>query len=135
MPKLFVIPGHGAGDPGAGGYGYSEAERVRALATIMKALAPNDVTLADFNRNYYADKGISSMTLPKDTVLIELHMDSSTSTSAKGGHVIIKEGYQPDQYDKKLAANISKLFPGRSEIIVGRSNLGNVNRAAARGFN
>lgn len=135
MPKLFVIPGHGAGDPGAGGYGYSEAERVRTLATIMKALAPDDVILSDFNRNYYADKGITTMVLPANTVILELHMDSSDSTSAKGGHVIIKEGYQPDQYDKKLAANISKLFPGRSQTIVGRANLGNVNRAAARGFN
>lgn len=134
MPKLFVIPGHGAGDPGAGGHGFQEAERVRALATEMKRLAPNDVTLGDFNRNYYADNGISSLVLPKDTAIIELHLDSA-SASAKGGHVIIKEGYQPDKYDIKLADNISRMFPGRSNTIVGRGNLANVNRAAKKGFN
>lgn len=135
MTKLFVIPGHGAGDPGAGGGGYNEAERVRALATRMKQLAPNEVTLADFNRNYYADNGVSSLSLPKDTCVIELHMDSSDSPSAKGGHVIIKSGYVPDYYDRKLAENIKAIFPGRSEIIVGRGNLANINRAAIRGLN
>lgn len=135
MPKLFVIAGHGAGDPGAGGHGYQEAERVRALATRMKELAPNDVTLGDFNRNYYADKGISSLNLPKDTQVIELHMDSASASSAKGGHVIIKYGYTPDAFDSKLAQNVSRMFPGRSNSLVGRSDLGNVNRAAAKGLN
>lgn len=135
MPKLFVIPGHGAGDPGAGGFGYNEAERVRALATRMKALAPDYVVLGDFSRNYYADKGISNLIIPNDMCIIELHMDSSSSSSAKGGHVIIKGGYSPDQYDAALADKIGAMFPGRSNMIVGRNDLGNVNRAATRGFN
>ena len=33
--KLFLIAGHGEGDPGAEGGGYTEAERVRALAERM----------------------------------------------------------------------------------------------------
>ena len=32
MVKLYVIAGHGAGDSGAVGNGYQEAERVRVLA-------------------------------------------------------------------------------------------------------
>ena len=32
MAKLYIICGHGAGDPGAIGCGYNEAERVRELA-------------------------------------------------------------------------------------------------------
>ena len=32
MAHLFIIAGHGHGDSGAVGYGYTEAERVRALA-------------------------------------------------------------------------------------------------------
>lgn len=134
MPKLFVIAGHGAGDPGAVGGGHNEAERVRALATKMKELAPNDVTLGDFNRNYYADGGVSTLVLPKDMCVIELHMDSGAA-SARGGHVIIKDGMAPDQYDKQLASNISAMFPGRSQTIVGRNNLANINRAANRGLN
>lgn len=133
--RLHVIPGHGAGDSGAVGYGYQEQERVRALASRMKDFGGDSVVLYDFNRNFYADKGINSMNVPKGDALIELHLDSSDSPSAHGGHVIIKEGFSPDAYDKNLAAFISGMFPGRSQTIVGRSNLGNVNRAAARGIN
>lgn len=134
MPKLFVIAGHGAGDPGAGGCGYQEAERVRKLAQNMKDLAPNEVELGDFGRNYYADGGISRLNLPKDTMVLELHMDAA-SASAKGGHVIIKYGYTPDAFDTELAKRVVARFPGRANSIVGRSDLANVNRAANKGIN
>ena len=135
MPKLFVIPGHGAGDPGAGGNGYDEAERVRALATKIKKYGGDNVMLADFSRNYYADNGISSLSLPSGTCIVELHMDSGPS-SAKGGHVIIQAGIGgADSYDRKLEALMKKYFPGRASTIVERDDLANPARAAARGFN
>ena len=56
---LFIIAGHGAGDPGATGNGYTEAERVRALAARIGALGGSNVTIADTSRNWYADKGRS----------------------------------------------------------------------------
>ena len=133
MTKLFVIPGHGAGDPGATGYGYNEAERVRALATKLKEYGGDNVLLADFNRNYYADNGISTLNIPKDYQILELHMDSATA-SAKGGHVIIKSGFTPDKYDTALANFITSYFPGRSNKIIGRSDLANPNRAANKGY-
>lgn len=132
--RLFVIPGHGAGDPGACGNGYSEAERVRALATRIKALGGDKVELADFGRNYYADGGINSMSVTDDTCVLELHMDSGPS-SARGGHVIIKEGFEPDAYDRAIEAFITDIFPGRSVTMSLRGDLANPNRAAARGIN
>lgn len=134
MAHLFVIAGHGAGDSGAVGNGYTEAERVRALANRIKKLGGNDVTLGDASRNWYADKGISSLNIPKDWCIIELHMDSA-SASASGGHVIIKSGYTADAYDTALANFIGGILPGRAQLIVGRSNLANPNRAAAKGYN
>lgn len=133
MAHLFVIPGHGAGDPGAGGGGYNEAERVRALATKMKELGGSNVTLADFSRNYYADNGISSLNISKDWEIIELHMDSAGST-ARGGHVIVSNRFDPDKYDNALAKFISGMFPGRSNSLVKRGDLANVNRAANKGY-
>lgn len=134
MPAhLFVIPGHGAGDPGAGGGGYNEAERVRALATKIKELGGDNVTLADFSRDYYKDNGITSLNMPKDWEILELHMDAS-SFEAKGGHVIINYTFEPDVYDKALAKFISECFPGRVETIVKRDNLANPRRAAAKGY-
>lgn len=132
--KLFVIPGHGAGDPGACGHGFEEAERVRALARKIKEQGGDSVILADFSRNYYEDNGISYLDLPEDTQIVELHMDSGPS-SARGGHVIIQEGIGgADDYDKALAVSIAKIFPGRSQTLVERGDLANPARAAIRGY-
>lgn len=135
MTKLFIIAGHGAGDPGAVGNGYQEAERVRALAQRIKDFGGNAVLLSDFERNYYKDNGISNLTISKDYKILELHMDSSESASAKGGHVIIYGEYKADKYDEKLAEFISSIFPGRSKTIVGRTDLANPKRAAKKGYN
>lgn len=134
MAKLFVICGHGAGDPGACGNGYQEAERVRALGKRIKELGGNSVLLGDVNRNYYKDKGISTLNISKDYQILELHMDSSDSTSAKGAHIIIKSGFGPDKYDTALANFLTGIFPGRSNKIVGRSDLANAKRAASKGY-
>lgn len=133
MAKIFVIAGHGAGDPGACGNGFSEAERVRALAQRIKAIGGNDVLLGDINRNYYADNGIASLNISKDYQIIELHMDSGVST-ARGGHIVIKGGFTPDKYDVAVANAISTIFPGRASKIVGRNDLQNPNVAANRGY-
>lgn len=133
MTKLFVICGHGAGDPGACGNGYQEAERVRVLGKRIKELGGSNVMLGDVNRNYYADNGISSLTIPKDYQIVELHMDSATA-SARGAHAIIKAGLNADQYDKALAKFLSGMFPGRSKTISNRSDLANPARAYAKGY-
>lgn len=133
MAHLFVIAGHGAGDCGAVGYGYTEAERVRYLASRLLALGGGNVTVADTNRNWYADNGIMSLNIPKDWQILELHIDSA-GASAKGGHVIINSAYSADQYDTALASFIGSFFPGRAKNIVPRSDLANPNRAAARGY-
>ena len=51
----------------------------------------------------------------KSYQILELHMDSGVST-AKGGHVIIKEGYNPDQYDTALANFIGSFLPLEEQI-------------------
>lgn len=133
MARLYVIAGHGAGDPGACAHGCSEAERVRALASRMEALGGDAVEVLDTSRNWYADGGISSLSLPSGAQMVELHMDSAGS-GARGGHVVINGRYSADEYDRALADFISGFFPGRSRPIVGRTDLANPNRAAARGI-
>lgn len=134
MTKLFVICGHGAGDPGACGNGYQEAERVRALGKRIKELGGDSVMLGDVNRNYYADNGISGLTISKDYQIVELHMDSAAAASARGAHVVIKGGLEPDKYDTALAKFVSGMFPGRSVTISKRSDLANPARAYAKGY-
>lgn len=133
MAKLFVICGHGAGDPGADGGGYTEAERVRALAARIKALGGSEVELGDTSRNWYRDGGINR--LETSAPVVELHMDASGVPGAHGAHVIIKSGFAADEYDRALADRLSAMMPGRTEKIVHHSELANVNRAARRGIN
>lgn len=133
--RLFIIPGHGAGDSGAVAGGYNEAERVRALATKIKEYGGNDVVLSDFNINAYKSNIIGKGLIPKDCVVLELHIDSSTNITARGGHVIINANFKADEYDEALAKMISETFPGRSKTIVGRTDIANIIRAAQMGYN
>lgn len=133
MAGLFVICGHGAGDPGADGGGYTEAERVRALGRRIKELGGDAVELGDTSRNWYRDGGLNS--LKTDKPVVELHMDASGVPGAHGAHVIIKSGFEPDKYDNALADRLSAMMPGRADKLVKVSNLANVNRAARRGIN
>lgn len=135
MAKLYIICGHGAGDSGAVGNGYKEAERVRALAARIKALGGSDVVVLDTSVNWYATKGLNSLKVPAGTCVLELHLDSAAAKGARGGHVIIKKGLAADSYDKALAKFISGYFAGRSVTISQRSDLQNVNIAARRGIN
>ena len=134
MAHLFLIAGHGDGDPGACGNGYTEAERVRALAARVKALGGDNVTLGDTSRDWYKDKLISTLSIPEDWQIAEFHMDSSPDASPHGGHIIIKSGYSPDAYDTALANFIGGMLPGRAQLIVGRSDLLNPQLAAAKGY-
>ena len=133
--KLFVIPGHGAGDSGAVGNGYKEAERVRALATKVKEYGGDNVILSDFNLNSYRSNIIGKCQVPNDCLILELHIDSSKNTKARGGHVIINANFKADEYDEALAKMISTIFPGRAKTIVGITDLANVRRAADKGYN
>ena len=133
MAHLFLICGHGAGDSGAVGNGYQEQERVRALGKKIKELGGDYVTLGDISKNWYKTAGINTLTIPKDWQILELHMDSGAS-SARGGHVIIKQGMSADKYDKALAKMLEEMLPGRSKMIVGRNDLANVNRSASKGY-
>lgn len=132
--NLYVIAGHGAGDPGACANNATEAERVRALAHRIKELGGNRVTLHDTNDNAYASGALNRINIGKDTGVIELHMDSA-GAGARGAHVIIKQGFKPDAVDNALADRLCAILPGRSNRIVGRSDLANPNRAAKRGIN
>lgn len=134
MAHIFIIAGHGDGDPGASGNGYKEYERVRALAKRIKAYGGDNVTVGDTSRDWYKDNLISSLNISKDWQIVELHMDGASASSARGGHVIINSTYDPDKYDKALAEFISGILPGRASTIAKRSDLANPKRAAAKGY-
>lgn len=133
MVKLYLIPGHGQGDSGAVGGGYTEADLVRRLATRIKELGGDEVATSDFSLNAYENNGLLKWSIPQGAQVVELHMDSADS-SARGAHVIYKESLEPDAYDRDLAERLSSMMPGRAQSLVGRSDLKDVNQAASRGI-
>ena len=132
--KLWVCCGHGAGDSGAVGGGYTEAERVRALGARIKALGGDSVVLMDTNVNWYASRGFDTVNIPRGDAVVELHMDSA-GAGARGAHVIYNARYTPDAYDVALASKVAALFPGRAKKLSARSDLRNCNICANRGIN
>ena len=133
MAKLYIIAGHGNGDPGACAGGYTESALVRKLAKRINTMGGSDVVLLDTSRNWYADGGINRLDVPNGSSVLELHMDSATA-SAKGGHVVIDADLKADKHDKALAKFISGMFPGRANTISKRNDLAQPNRAQARGI-
>ena len=129
--KLYIIPGHGAGDPGACAGGEKEADLVRQLAARLKAWGGSKVVRAPYKRNFYEDGGISRMIRStKKWLIVELHMDSA-SASAKGAHVV---QYKQTAAGKATAKAVAELLPGRADSLVIRSDLANPKRAAAKGY-
>lgn len=133
---LYLISGHGAGDPGAGGNGYTEADVVRKISSRLKAIGGSQVVELDKSIDWYKSGRVNAdlKRAVGNNPVLEIHLDYAGAT-ARGGHVIIKEGYKADTYDSNLANFLKSFFPGRSSVIVGRSNLANVNRAAANNIN
>ena len=135
MPNLFIICGHGAGDPGATGYGYTEEERVRKLAQRIKHFGGANVSIGDTSKDWYRSNMVNNTNIPKGSLALELHMDSAVNVLAKGAHVIIDANFEPDKYDEALAKFISGVFPGRAQTLVKRNDLANLNRAQTAGIN
>lgn len=136
MAKLYVICGHGDGDPGAGGWlngtYYCEADCVRSLGNRIKTFGGDEVILADTNRNAYYESGLLNWDIPDGIQVVELHMDAA-DCNARGGHILVKSGIGTDIYDEDLAYFISQFFPGRAQSLREVDWLQNANQAYMRG--
>lgn len=129
--KILLIAGHGAGDPGAGGNGYWEADKTReALPLLKKSLQKRGVNVTTYptSRNAYADiKGSGPAYAFKNyDAIIEIHFNAYNG-KAYGTETLYKTS-------KSLAAAIdkaiaSKGFQDRGPKI--RTDLQNMNYAAS----
>ena len=131
--KVCFVNGHGAGDSGAVGNGHTEAEQVRRLSARMAELGGSAVMVMDPARNCYYEDGMLAWDFPEGAQVVELHRDSA-DCYARGGHVLIKEGFDADGYDLALAAAVAAVFPGRAESLRKVGWLKNANQAARRGI-
>lgn len=130
---LYIIAGHGAGDPGAIGNGYREADLARALCARMAEMGGDSVTYLDSSRNWFRDGGISRYRFAPNSQIVEEHLDSFAGPGPRGAHVCIGSGMTPDATDRTLGNVMGAILPGRSQLVTAIP-LSNASRAAARGI-
>lgn len=148
MTTHLLIAGHGRKsngqfDPGATGYiSKGEHRYVKEdLFPAMKKYVPAGHKVIFFDEYNVYDRG-NIVSLAKHynaDEVTEFHFDATGSSDARGGHVIVYSGYDPDKTDIALRNAIKKVLGVRYshrgyEGISGRNNLANVNRTAKAGI-
>ena len=146
MAKHLIVYGHGQNDPGAIGNGYNERDITRNtlgpyLEKYAKQLKNNTVDFYDKSLNMYyqtqAGRGAYATSTGYASVT-ELHLDAASS-SATGGHVIVKAGFNADAADLRIAQVVKKYVGwwgsvAGSQGISYRNDLLNLNVFARRGI-
>lgn len=116
--NILLIAGHGAGDPGAVGNGYKEADLTREVAALVKARLGKyaAVDVADTKKNWYEQifkKGQSFNFRPYNYVL-EIHFNAGVSDSAGNGkttgtEIFVTTSEKGATVEEGIVAGISSL--------------------------
>lgn len=126
---IYLVAGHGAGDPGAVGNNTQEAIQTRRVADALysRLNGKTPVKMYPQNQNLYRSADYSKF---DGCDVIEIHFNSY-SQPAYGTEVLIKTGFTPDAIDNGLLSAMAKYFKNRG--IKYRSDLKNMNSLASRG--
>lgn len=106
--KILVIAGHGAGDCGAVGNGFREADLTRELARCVSDAMYGDAMIYNTSRNCYKDiknneNGARELLKTVDFVL-ELHLNSHANKTAQGVEVLCR---RDSIFSRTLAEKVS----------------------------
>lgn len=136
MKELLLIAGHGQGDSGAVGNGFSEANLTREVIMLMEPyLKEYGIDYDTYGlvtkdnptgKNMYKNGDAKNYTDYKQ--IMEVHFNSSTpSSSGIGTEVLIHQDYIniPDNFDKAILTTLGKYWKNRG--FKGRSDLANMN--------
>ena len=124
--KILLIAGHGAGDPGAIGCGYREADLTRELVSLIKPLLSDyaDVTVYDFSRKMAADlKNGVKFNFKNYDYVFEVHFNAASAT-AKGTEILRHLKASERSENRLILQNMSVLgftnrdVKPRSDLIV-----------------
>lgn len=134
--KILLISGHGAGDSGACGCGYKEADLTRTATNILAGkLAAYDVKVERYPvaRDAYQDNKNGSLALHLDgyDLIVEVHFNSYNG-EAYGTEVL----YKPSNMEK-LAKKVSAAIASVGLYDRGakkRTDLANMNLCARKGI-
>lgn len=137
--EIYLISGHGNGDPGAIGNGYQEQDLTRKFNKLLLRHFKNNkvkVKLHNIKQDVYQltakGKGMYSFK-NNNKIYIETHFNAASNKNANGCETLIAQGLVADDYDKTIQKTLSKYFENRG--IKKRSDLLNMNVAKQRGLN
>ena len=140
--NILLIAGHGAGDPGAIGNGYKEADLVRELLPKIKSNLDSysNVTVFDTSKNMYRHlKNGNAFDFSPFNYVFELHFNAGLSDSAKndgkitGTEILVHTDESGISVEEKIVKNIAELgFKNRG--VKRRNNLQNMNIIHRKGI-
>ena len=110
--NILLIAGHGAGDPGAIGNGFKEADLTRELA---KLIAPKlnkycNIDTYDYTRDCYKDSKVGKTPNWKAfDYVVELHFNSFGNSNAYGSEILIDESESAYTVEDLILKNLSNL--------------------------
>ena len=119
--KILLIAGHGAGDPGAVGCGYKEADLTREVVKLLKPQLDNyaDVTIADTSKNWLNN----TMDFTPYYYVLEIHFNAGVND---------KKGNNGTTGTEIYVTTSEKTHGVETEIVKGISSIGFKNRGVKR---
>ncbi|MDH6367569.1 MULTISPECIES: N-acetylmuramoyl-L-alanine amidase [unclassified Breznakia] len=114
--KILLIAGHGAGDSGALGNGYREADLTRELVgLIAPKLRGDGVTVAvrDITRNAYADAQNGTLDVLGYDYVFEVHFNAFNDAAAHGTEIYVTTLEKEVTVEANVLKALGKYFTVR----------------------
>ena len=111
--KILLIAGHGAGDPGATGNGYKEAELTRELTRLIyEALSTYEVDTTIYNPGHNAFKDVQNGTFKPGEYdyLLEVHFNAYSDASAHGTEIFVTTAEKGIKVEQAIMNNLKRYF-------------------------
>lgn len=135
--KILLIAGHGAGDPGASGCGYKEADLTRELVPLIKsALASYDVNVGiyDMAKNAFKEAQKGTLKLNKYDYLLEVHFNAFDDPTAHGTEIFVTTSEGGIGVEQAIMKNMKKYFTLRDADGVKKTNFLVIKTAKSQGI-
>lgn len=106
--KILLIAGHGAGDSGACGNGYREADLTREVAALLNTRFKGvcDAEVADTSKNWYEYLKSHTYNFKQYDYVLEIHFNSGGGT---GVEIFVTTSENGTGVEKAIVDNISAL--------------------------
>jgi N-acetylmuramoyl-L-alanine amidase len=131
--KILLISGHGAGDCGALGNGFQEADLTREIVSLiaLKLKQYAEVDIYDQARNAYKDVMAKKMAVDfrNYNYVFEVHLNAF-NTTAKGTEIFVTREEPRVTVEEKIMQELSKFFTVRG---VKRKNFSVITKARKKG--